>query len=244
MLIVLHYVETVDIEHIAKKIGYAVNGLTVGKMDVLKIVNDRSHIRLEFACPFHRYDRTKSERYNNSLNDVIDLYNTRKLKHTVICGTFGKAFIEDITTELGHDNVAVYSIIRNPSVAYLYDTSFLTATIDHDMGKSLMASVLNAVHLAKIPYVKTIRYEDVLVNQSIEVIGHQVNIELPSSNGIITDAEAAQPVIKQDTIDEFNFVYVDLRASNDNIPPFMDNDLFTPLGYTPMSVESIIKQAI
>jgi len=152
---------------------------------------------------------------SHSYQSILDSYNSRTFDTLTITGIFSKTFIEKIKTDLGSENVLVINIIRNPSVSFLLnekddqyyiDKAPWSTTLDK---MKLQNSVLTGLILKNMSDVITIRFEDVLQNQSFVING--VTIPIPDDhinfNGIITQWE-------KDTVIPLNKIPLEMFNAN------------------------------
>ena len=137
------------------------------------------HIDPEFEDKFETEPGFKNP---HSYQDVLDNYKNRVRPVHVISGFFGKRFLNKIRQDLGADNVVVINLTRNPSIAYLLndrpDSFYSSPDLNYkslDLW-NLQRSILNAVAIKKEPYVTTIKFEDMLVDQQFSVRGAVIKL--------------------------------------------------------------------
>jgi hypothetical protein len=143
---------------------------------------------------------------SHSYQSILDNYNSRTFDNFVISGIFSKTFIEKIKLALGAENILVLNIVRNPAVCFLLnekddqfyiDKAPWNTTLD---AMKLQNSLLTGILLKNMPGVTTIKFEDILRDQSFVVNG--VTVPKPADhinyNGILTqwEKDTAIPVNK------------------------------------------------
>lgn len=155
----------------------------------------------------------------HTYQSILDRYNSRTIDNIVITGIFSKKVIEKIKTDLGPENVLVVNIIRNPAVCFLLnekDDEYYVekapwnTTLDK---MKLQNSLLTGIILKNMPGVVTLKFEDILQNQSFVING--ITIPIPadhnSFNGIITqwEKDTAIPLnkVSPETFDSNNAYY-------------------------------------
>ena len=163
---------------------------------------------------------------DHSYQSIIDRYNSRIIDVITISGIFSKTFIEKIKADLGEENVLVLNIIRNPAVCFLLnekdDEYYIekapwNTTLDK---MKLQNSLLTGIILKNMPGVVTIKFEDILQNQSFVING--VTIPIPNDhlnyNNIITQWEKDTVVplnkISPATFNTNNEYYANLSKNN------------------------------
>lgn len=186
------------------------------------------------------------ETVTKSFDDILTAYNSSSLSNFVISGIVSNAFIEDITTAIGAENVSVINITRNPSASYFMhspDTSYQ----GNDDREKMFSSMLNAIKLKQLGYT-TVKFEDIISTQSITVNG--TTIPLPdtfaSSNGVINVWESENlPSKTADEVLNFNSSISPLDATlvgapdNSSIYDNFKLDIFAELSYTALTYAEI-----
>jgi len=115
---------------------------------------------------------------------ILNSYQNRIIDKSVITGSFSKLFIDRIRQDLGTENVTVINITRHPSVSFLlnektseyYSENPLINPVLNDI--KLRMSLLNNIRLKQDPSITTIKFEDIMVNGHITVLG----VEIPLSD--------------------------------------------------------------
>lgn len=208
--------------------------------------NKMNHLYDSF---FNDFD-SGNESYDGNVNDIITAYKNKKTKVHVISGIFSKSFIEKMQKELGKQNVTICNIIRNPSISFLYDEDPIVETKmleefgvdDVKIGILLCTSILSAIELSKLDYVKTVRFEDLIATNTINI--NNKDIELPmceAYNSFITKYEKEQlqwlATSRKDSLNKVNEIFSNLRSYNSQKD--LPNNLFQELGYEPMTYDQI-----
>ena len=182
-----------------------------------------------------------------TLADVVAAYNNTTLNNFIICGIFSNAFINDLKTEVGAENVTVINVTRNPSVAYFMHSpsSDFANNDDHE---KLIGSMLNAIKLKQEGYT-TIKFEDIISSQSITINGTEIDLpaSFASANGILNTWENDNlPTKTADEVSNFNASISPLDATlvgaPDNSSTYYNIklDIFTELSYTALTHAEII----
>lgn len=154
--------------------------------------------------------------YPTSYESVLERYRNSTLNYHVITGSFGKAFIDRLRTDLGEENVIVYNFIRNPSVVFALHTkieNFTNNQIDlpEEWDKNKMYdSIYNAAILKQDPTIITVRFEDMITSGQFMVDGTNVGLYLDynSANGLVTRFEFDNILpnvpVTEEMVSEFN----------------------------------------
>lgn len=188
--------------------------------------------------------------HDGDFKEFLDTYKSKKTKHHIVSGLFSRTFVEKIRKYLGKDNVIVYNIIRNPSVAFLYDNEpVLPEKVleelkqpDLKLGTNLFSSTISAYTLSQLDYVKTIKYEDLIKQDSIDINGTTVKLSRHiAHNSYIASYEKEMfesvALERKDQLELFNNVFSNVHTYSD-ITQLPDN-LFEVLGYEPLTYEQI-----
>jgi hypothetical protein len=187
----------------------------------------------------------------DSYADVLNLYNTRSYPVLVITGSFSKTFIDKMRVDLGTQNVVAVNIVRHPSAAYLIhekpasyyadpNKAPMTPEID---GKKIGNSFLNALSLVRYSDIPTIRFEDMIANQSFSING--TTIPMPGGytpyNQWLTNWEYSR--LQENIVLDANFDLwtrwsLDI-AGFEGVPQFPGN-AYALLGYTALTKDQVI----
>lgn len=134
--------------------------------------------------------------------------------------------------------------------------------------EKLRRSIFNAVHLASCKDITTVRYEDILSSGKITIAGTELDIpdHLKSSNGLLTDLEKNEfiplGVVDGAALDAFNAEYSNFKHlpnadaeaiallnreqgtdfTRESIDAMLPSNVFTELGYEPMTRDEIINK--
>ena len=188
----------------------------------------------------------------HTYEDVLNNYRNRTCEVFVITGSFSKHFIDNIRRDLGEENVKVYNIMRNPSVACLVhnkpEAYFIkndTYTEDFDTNK-LHVSISNTANLRRFPDIKEIRFEDAITNGKFVIEG--VEIPVPPGydnyNGLLTQWEydyiMAHQLVSAENVEFFNSMFSNIATFNGVDNTKIPDDIFAELGYTPLTREQIL----
>ena len=192
----------------------------------------------------------------HTYQDVINNYNNRRFPVHVITGSFSKTFIDKIRQDIGFENVKAYNLVRHPSAMYLihekpdsYYAVKFPVTPDTD-DKKVYLSITNAASLARYNDIKTIKYEEILKQNYIEIEGKQ--IPLPEGyenyNDLITTWEkehAELEIVEHSRLEQFNNFCSNVRAiaseeyGEEKASEFPEN-IFTLFGYVPLTRDQIV----
>ncbi len=216
-------------------------------------------VLLDFGCR----DFSESEQQWPSLfESVIRKYNTRTNNTMVISGSFSKHVISKFKDAIGSENVKVLNIVRNPSAAFLCSlrpSEFFEETPDEKANdkKKFIRSFLIAANLKGDNAVTTIKFEDIISGNTFNFDDKEIVIppEYEVGNEYVTKFELSDieqhsdeltselPVIN-DLFQDFNNLVVaepgDLtEAEVDLIKSKFPKNIFTVLGYTPLTFQEI-----
>lgn len=210
-----------------------------------------------------------------SYEELITRYRERKHEYQIISGSFGKTFLEKVRSDLGEQNVFVLNIVRNPSVSFIInnkpDISYeqsLNQT-DNRLTKKddeyvFIESFFNSILIKDLPYVNTIKYEDILNDGYINVNGNIIDVSefYKKYNSLITifDIKKIIPlgIVNSSLLTGYNMIMQNLPLSYLNSlndaeegKPVVDDDLteeqfekvpknfFEPFGYSVLNYEQI-----
>lgn len=212
--------------------------------------NKYNHYYNDYVDIFNDYGITTTDGFERSIDDVVHMYNSKSVKHQVISGVFSKNFIDKIRKILGVNNVYVLNIMRNPSVSYvLDDTEQQVAELnntDITIGEVVYSNALTNNILQTLNYVNTMKYEDIIRNGNITI--NDILIDLPmlvKYNQYITEDEKSQldndKSIRKEQLAKFNEVFQNLNSFNDYVT--LPNNLFSALGYEPLSYSDIVTKS-
>lgn len=210
----------------------------------------------EFGSVAYDYGIDTAVDFMNEYPAFMEKYQNRPFDVAVAVGTFSKAFVDKVIADLGADQVKVVSIIRSPSVSYLLNTinpapveyrKIDESPIDIKYAtEDFFTAFLDAIKLQGLPYVETVRFEDIGITGKFNV--GDVEVKAPASfamhNWLISKHEFDQKdKVYSNEIDTFNTRANSLKTSINtdlNISQFPDS-LFTPLNYVPLSFEVIFQ---
>lgn len=172
----------------------------------------------------------------------------------IIGGTFSRVFLDQVRAT--HD-VHVLNFVRNPSAVYvtgyrsLFEGDELPMGLEH-ITPMVTSAAIDNITLSKLDYVTTIRFEDILKNGYFEFMGQRYN--RPSAcndyNGILTKFEAVmtkrEGAITADMVNQFNQLFSNFNQSfvNCHNDPRLPGNVFTELGYKPLTLEEILNESI
>lgn len=183
-------------------------------------------------------------------NQFLNSYKSKKTRHHIVSGLFSRNFVEKIRKTLGKDNVIIYNIIRNPSIAFLYDNEPVVPEkvlaelkqTDLKLGANLFSSTLSAYTLSQLDYVKTIKYEDLIKEDSITI--NEIEVKLShhvAHNSYVSEFEKdtfeSVMLERKDQLELFNHVFSNINAYSEITQ--LPNNLFEVLGYEPLTYEQI-----
>ena len=189
---------------------------------------------------------TEDENLSGAWTNMMAEFNPEVVN--VCTGIFSPFYINKLKAEYAGE-VRVYNITRNPSVAYLFDDTYIGDLTDGvadseleisigvpHMGGLLLTSVINNCLLTHVEGVTTIKFEDIISSGSITIDGNDITVgEFENYNGIITEYEHANIsslVGDEKAIDvsQFNAAFQNLASAHPNLP----NDVFAELNYEPI----------
>lgn len=191
------------------------------------------------------------EDFEGNINDVVKSYKSKKTKVQVIIGVFSKIFIEKIQKQIGKSNVIVYNITRNPSTTFLFNTGVVVEdnslqeynASDLKATTQLYSSALSAYTLSKLDSVTTIAYEDILVNNKININGVDIDLHnIMRHNANISKYEYSNlidlAVERKDQLSIFNNKFQNMHECNGLTK--LPNNLFECLDYAPLTYDEIV----
>ena len=200
--------------------------------------------------------------YPTSYESVLQRYRESKLDYHVITGSFGKAFIDRIRNDIGAENVIVYNILRNPSVAFSLHTRIPNFTSNQvDMPEQwhmnkLYDSIYNSAILKQDPSIITVRFEDMISTKQFIVDGTNVGLYLDydAATNWLTRYEAANILpnvpVTEEMVTEFNQSIspcylvtlgnpIEDGVCKADVSQGTPWNLFEKLGYEPLTLEQI-----
>jgi hypothetical protein len=210
------------------------------------------HFLNEFSNFAYDYQIDQDIDFIDEYNLLISNYNNSQFSNVVIYGSFSKAFVEKIRTDLGAENVSVISIIRNPSASFLintilpghqYEDRFNDAPLGIKFAtEELTASIINAISLQDLPYVTTIRFEDLMDQSFIYVNGIPVKLLdlYKKHNSYILESEFNNlNLTVPDDLELFNLKYsgYNVAVGYNSLP----GNVFAALGYLPLTYSELIQ---
>lgn len=197
--------------------------------------------------------------------DLINCYKNRTYKNFVVCGSFGKTYLEKIAKEIGTENIIVLNITRNPSVSwcvhqkpdsyYELEKSKGLEGFKGDIEKYL-ETTLASISIRDLDYVHNIKFEN-MIEQGLQVLDKKVTLPLgyESFNGMLTQYEITHLIPKgyanaeiiqnmNDNIGNFimtkNFdIDIDIPS---NANQYFPSNFFDVQDYTPLSYAHIISK--
>ena len=177
-------------------------------------------------------------------------YKNKKTKTLVVTGVFSKDTIQDLKRKLGKNNVMVYNITRNPSTSFLLDDDLINSTggiaalsSQVEIGEDLFSACLSAITLSQLEGVITLKYEDLIQNNTIKINNRDVTFtSITKHNDNLTNYEFDNMKdiinINKDKLNAFNQVFKNLH--NHTELKKLPNDIFDALGYEPLIYEQIL----
>ena len=197
-------------------------------------------------------------------NDLIDTYNSSKLDNAVVCGSFGKTYVEKIAQSIGKENILVLNIIRHPSVSWCvhqksdaYYNLHKSSNLEGREGdiEKFYESTLAAISIKDLDYVKNIKFEDI-IHSGLEVLGNRVKLPVgyEAFNNYITEYEVnnvlTQGLANEDVIQDMNTQLSNFKQNEsfdvsevelpDDVNDYFPSNIFTELGYTPINYRDIV----
>ena len=212
--------------------------------------NKDHHIKNAFGDLDLTLGLSENDNVLGNYDDIVKLYENKPYEHVVLSGMFSKASVEKLRELIGTD-VVVLNVVRNPSSAYIADDSHLEKSkivenFTGDFGIWLFQSLISAIQLQELNYTTTVKYEDIIVNQSITFDSIKVDLpEYTSYNGIISvhDHEEIIPQVPDTKIANLtivNTILADSASEGDrNISDQIPANFFAALGYEPLDYATI-----
>ena len=185
---------------------------------------------------------TVDEDYDTDWASMMKEFDSKAVN--VITGVFSPFYINKLKSEYVGD-VKVYNILRNPSVSYMVDDSYLEYSakdtqgfvVDlQSVGGMLFSSIVNSCLVSKMSGVDNVKFEDIISSGVINIEGKEIPVgEFEDFNGTITKFEKdnLSTIIdeeKQLNISKFNDIFRNLNKIHPNLP----NDVFSELNYEPI----------
>lgn len=221
-------------------------------------------------CYYGRQTRLKADAFRDRINMIVaegdlthytqdddyviekmrQMYNDHEHEHDVFFGNISQPTMEKLAAAFG-DELIVLNIIRNPSVAFLVDTTYNrnqhTGLNNPHLSYRLGSSISMACDLKPMSSVTTVKYETIIDDGKFQLLGMDIVCpELFGFNQYLTEEENTHIVPtekekKAETLELFNQLAQDIRAhsdtpADDNIP----NNVFEHLGYEAIDIETII----
>jgi hypothetical protein len=187
----------------------------------------------------------------------LDNYHNRSHPYHVICGSFSKVFCDMARQDIA--DTEVINITRHPSTTYILDTIAHDplAPYNTNMGLKLFKKRFNSSILQQINlknHVKTIKFEDMIRNQSIEVFGQSIDLTpfYKPYNKWLTVKEYTESIpqykLTSEDLDKFNQAYMQFnqtwpKGRDDMIAeiiPKLPQNVFNELDYSSLTYEEII----
>lgn len=239
-------------------------------------------LQIKDYCEFELFDESWKEIQSKyvpqktiSYENLVTSYRERKYDYKIISGSFGKTFLEKIRQDIGEENVLVLNIVRNPSAAFIIsnkpDISYesdvrqpnnLLTKKDDEL--AFIESYMNSILIKDLPYVNTMKYEDILKNGYIEILNNKIDFSFfyKQYNSYITIFDIKKIIslnlVNSVLVNGYNMIMQNLPLSYMNSfndtgegKPIVDDDLneeqfekvpknfFEPFGYSPLSYEQV-----
>lgn len=200
-------------------------------------------------------------KYPSEFDDIVNKYNACTDNYQVITGAFSIEFINRIRTAIGAENVIAINITRNPSVSFTLHQripNFSNDQIDlsdNDHMLKYYLAVYNSAILKQDSSITTIKFEDMIANESLMIDGVDVGVYLDfnaanswltqfENNAIINNVPTtAQQVADWNTL-AASFALTNMSTDGVEDAP-VDTimgtpwNLFEKLGYDPLTLAEI-----
>ena len=192
--------------------------------------------------------------------DLITSYRNSTLENFVVCGSFGKTYLQKIADEIGQENIKVLNITRNPSVSWcVHQKSDNYYELDKSQGlegkqgdrEKYLETTLASISIRELDFVDNLKFEDIIQTE-LTVLGKEVTLPLGynSFNQWLTEYEiihlipqgyANDSIIQEMNNNISNFTMTDNfnididipKDANDHFPKnFFDAQDYVPLTYS------------
>lgn len=242
--------------------GFKTYGRVVSLSERLLSAQAKNHYSTKFAedvmYDFVNFSESE-ESWPGLFASVVNEYQNRQNDVMVISGSFAKRIVDKFKTAIGAENVTAINVIRNPSAAYL--CNYRPADFyDENPGeresheKRLRLSLLNAAYLKKDDAIQTIKFEDIMQTGHFDILDRTVYLpgEYAPGNEFVTNYER-RDIQSDQGLAEFNQFYTNFKesaisTSNESNPEAiaaaalsLPNDIFSELGYTPLTYDQATK---
>ena len=197
--------------------------------------------------------------------DLINSYKNRSVKNFVVCGSFGKTYLEKIAKEIGKENITVLNITRNPSVSwcvhqkpeeyYELEKSQKLLGYKGDVEKYI-ETTLASISIRDLDYVHNIKFET-MIEHGLKVLDKTVTLPLgyDSFNGLLTDYEISHLIPKkycnEDSVQKMNSIVSNFKMTDNfdididipgNTNDYFPSNFFNVQDYAPLSYAQIISK--
>jgi len=249
---------------ISKQILQLENDLFLGGLKYYRDIFANSALDYELFTPDVTTDFTDDNvELATAYIDLITSYRNSTLENFVVCGSFGKTYLQKIADEIGQENLKVLNITRNPSVSWCvhqkpdkYYELNKSQKLEGKQGdrEKYLETTLASISIRELDFVDNLKFEDI-IQTGLTVLGKEVTLPLGynSFNQWLTEYEithlipegyANDSVIQEmnNTISAFlmtdNFdIDLDLPSNaNDYFP----NDFFKIQQYVPLNYRQIV----
>lgn len=196
--------------------------------------------------------------YPIGYENLIANYNESIAETHVISGAFSRSILDQIKTDIGAENVKIVNIIRNPCACFIahpkpdshYEANPNYSRQFHD--ERLPKSLITAANLIKFEDVETLRFEDIVEAGSFTING--VTIPFPMNHASMYNAwittyeknlvDETLATLPQSVVDQFvtsyaDQVYLYQHFGTTKNSPWMPENIFEMLGYTPVDYNTI-----
>lgn len=200
-------------------------------------------------------------KYPSEFEDVVAKFNACTENYQVITGAFSIEFINRMRAAIGAENVIAINIIRNPSVSFTLHQRIPNFTNDQiDMLESdhmlkYYLAVYNSAILKQDSSITTIKFEDMIANESLMIDGTDVGVYLDfnAANSWLTQFENNAIINNVPTtaqqVTDWNTLAASFALTNMSTDGIEDApvdaimgtpwNLFEKLGYDPLALAEI-----